>query len=126
MTTIYFVGVEAGVIGVAVDFFAFFFLAFFGSAFAGVAGVAVGAVAAGGFAAGATGVVPCASATVVKAAVTSAATKCFIALILVGSQKTTPGTRVDAINGCRTKKVDIVATRRTARPPAILPEQSKN
>jgi hypothetical protein len=42
------------------------------------------------------------------------------------AEKTTPVTRVDAINGRMTKKVDIVATWRTAEPSIILPEQSKN
>jgi hypothetical protein len=42
------------------------------------------------------------------------------------AKKTTPDTRVDAINGRMTKKVDIDATWRTAEPPVILPEQSKN
>lgn len=81
----YFAGVdvEAGaleVLAALLDFLAFFFVDFF-LLVAGAAGVAVAAGAddvAGG-------VVPCANATAPKAAITSAATKCFIASSFVGS-----------------------------------------
>ena len=120
MTTIYYTGDGADAIGVVVDFFAFFFFAFFTSAFAGAAGVAVAAFAAG--AAGRT--------LSERNGRKCRRYQCRYPMLHwfnpCRKQKTTPVTRVDAINGRMTKKVDIVATWRTTGPPLILPEQSKN
>ena len=80
MTTGYFVGVWAVVFAVPVECFAFFFFAFLVPVVAGVAGFAA-PVEAGGE----VGVVPSASVATEKAAIASAATKCLIDSILVGS-----------------------------------------
>ncbi|MEO8509042.1 MAG: hypothetical protein ABI593_15560, partial [Betaproteobacteria bacterium] len=77
--TAYFVGVGADAFAAPVVFFAFFFLVFFVPDLAGA--VAFAEVVADGE----VGVEPCASATAENAAITSAATNCFINRTLAGS-----------------------------------------